>query len=840
MHPIAAVPKESKSAMYDEMVTGTGTIRPHWQPIVGALTTLPPLVFAERVERARRQFQENGVTYNVYNDPRGVDRGWSVDLLPLPIPPHEWAQIEAGLAQRAQLFNAILADLYGPQKLLHDKHFPASLVFGNARYLRPCAGLVGTGANQLHFYAADLVRAGDGGWWVLSDRVDAPSGAGYALENRNVLARTLQEAFRAAPVRRLQPFFELWQAALQNLSPRGRDNPRMVLLTPGPYNETYFEHVYLARELGLTLVEGADLTVRDQRVFLKTLGGLQQVDVILRRQDSEFCDPLELRADSSLGVVGLVQAVRAGNVVIANPLGAGLVESPALAAFLPVLSRTLLGEDLAIPSVATWWLGQRQALAEVEDAFARMVIKPSFPSRGVEPVFAGTLTGAERARLLAEIKAAPWRYCAQERVQSSAMPVWTPAGLTPQPMVLRVFVVNDNGRFVAMPGGLTRVSGDVQKPIVSMQRGGVSKDTWVLAADALDPVVVPSPAAARVPPIRRSGDDLPSRAAEDLFWLGRYIERLDNSARLLRCALSRIGAGNVGPREQLEITIANRLAASYGLIDQRLIGMPADSTSIAQALAQACSPGPAMNEMFRAIQRLTTSVRQRLSVDMWNVANNLLGDVRGRMKQNPNDVDRLLRGLDQLIEVLAALGGMTGENMTRHAGWRFLDMGRRLERSLFSVTAARGAIGPPGNGREPGLRVALELCDSSITYRSRYLMLPRLAPVLDLVLTDDTNPRALAFQLVAMTAHIDALPRREERPFSGMEEKLAHGALAALRLFDIEALSQTATVAAALDRLRDLLEDTSRRMLALSDAVSRAYFSHVKPPQAVGYDVATA
>jgi uncharacterized circularly permuted ATP-grasp superfamily protein/uncharacterized alpha-E superfamily protein len=835
MTALSSASAAAEQAMFDEMVTGSGTIRPHWQPIVGALTTLPPLVFAERVERARRQFQENGVTYNVYNDPKGVDRGWSVDLLPLPIPPDEWERIESGLAQRAQLFNAILADIYGPQKLLHDRHYPPSLVFGNARYLRACAGLAGTGRNQLHIYAADLVRAVDGGWWVLSDRLDAPSGAGYALENRNVLARTLQEAFRAAPVRRLQPFFELWQAALQNLSPRGRDNPRMVLLTPGPYNETYFEHVYLARELGLTLVEGADLTVRDSRVYLKTLGGLQQVDVILRRQDSEFCDPLELRADSTLGVVGLVQAVRAGNVVIANPLGAGVIESPALSAFLPVLCRTLLGEELALPSVATWWLGQKRALDEVEAAFERMVIKPSFPARGMEPVFAGTLSAAERTRLMVDIKAQPWRYCAQERVRSSAMPVWTPAGLTPQPMVLRVFVVNDNGRFTAMPGGLTRVSGDVQRPIVSMQRGGVSKDTWVLAREGYDPVVVPSPATSRIPPIRRSGDDLPSRAAEDLFWLGRYIERLDNSARVLRCALSRIGASNIGVREQLEITIANRMAASYGLLDQKLIGIPADSTTVLHALAQACAPGPAMNDIFRAIQRLITSVRQRLSADMWNVGSTLLGEVRGRMKHNPNDIDKLLRGLDLLIETLAALGGMASENMTRHAGWRFLDMGRRLERSLFSVAAARAAIAPPGNAREPGLRVALELCDSTITYRSRYLMQPRLAPVLDLVLTDDTNPRALAFQLVAMTAHIDALPRREERPFSGMEEKLAHGALAALRLFDVEALSDARSVGAALDRLRDLLDDTGRRMQALSDALTRAFFSHVKPAQALGY-----
>ncbi len=824
------------AAVFDEMVTGAGTIRPHWQPIVGALTALPPLIFAERVERARRQFQENGVTYNVYNDPRGVDRGWSVDLLPLPIPAPEWRRISAALAQRAQLLNMVLQDVYGPQRLLKEGLYPPSLVYGNPRYLRPCSGVTGGGRNGLHFYTADLVRAADGAWWVLSERTDAPSGAGYALENRNVLSRTLQEAFRASPVRGLQPFFELWQTALQALAPPGRDNPRMVLLTPGPYNETYFEHVYLARQLGLTLVEGADLTVRNDHVYLKTLGGLQQVDVILRRQDSEFCDPLELRADSSLGVVGLVEAVRAGNVTVANPLGSGVIETPALAAFLPNLARQLLGEDLLMPSAATWWCGQDSALTEMVANLDRVVIKPSFPTRGEEPIFPRTLSAAGKAELIGRIKALPHRFVAQELVQSSAMPVWTPAGLAPQPMVLRVFLVNHDGQFVAMPGGLTRVSGDVKKPVVSMQRGGVSKDTWVLS-DGDTPTALAALATSRPLPIRRSSDDLPSRAAEDLFWLARYVERMDNSARILRGALSRIGAGNIGPRGHVEIGIATRLAASYGLLDTTLIGAPADSNAVVSALAHACGRGPAIDTIFRSLHRLTTNVRHRLSADMWNVANTLTSEVRAHLKHGPNDIDKLLRGLDLVIEVLAAFGGMASENMTRHAGWRFLDMGRRLERALFTCAVAGGALAAPARGTEAGLRVALEMCDSTITYRTRYLSAPQAGPVLDLILTDDTNPRALAFQLVATTAHLDALPRRDERPFSGMEEKLAHGALAALRLQDIEALGNPDTFDATVDRLRSLVDDTQRRMLALSDALTRAFFSHVKPPQALGYDL---
>jgi uncharacterized circularly permuted ATP-grasp superfamily protein len=381
------------AGVYDEMSAAPGVLRPHWDAFIGSMSALGAEELARRWKIARQRIRENGVTYNVYGDPLGMDRPWNLDSIPLLIPPAEWNALEAGLIQRAHLLNYILADLYGPQQLLRGGHLPPALVFANPGFWRPCHGMPTPVQPYLHLLAVDLARSPDGQWWVLADRTQAPSGAGYALENRTVLAETFPDLFREFHVERLASFFHSFRETLLRLSPSQRDNPRVVLLTPGPFNETYFEHSYLARYLGFTLVQGGDLTVRDSRVFLQTLDGLKPVDVILRRVDDGFCDPIELRSDSFLGVAGLVEAVRAGNVVVANALGSGLIESAAFMPFLPRLSQRLFGERLKLPSVATWWCGQPQPLQYVLDNLDFLVIKPAFPAHGpapgMEPVLAG-------------------------------------------------------------------------------------------------------------------------------------------------------------------------------------------------------------------------------------------------------------------------------------------------------------------------------------------------------------------------------------------------------------------------------------------------------------------
>src|SRR6202163_2365127 len=547
MHgPLLSTGYPQTAGVYDEMSSGLAVLRPHWDLFINSLSALRSQELARRWQTARQRIRENGVTYNVYGDPLGMDRPWNLDAIPLMISPQEWRLLEAGLIQRARLLNLILADLYGPQRLLNGGLLPPALVFANPGFWRPCHGLRVPGDTYLHLLAVDLARGPDGEWWVISDRTQAPSGAGYALENRIVMAETFPDLFREFRVKRLASFFQSFRDTLLRLSPSPHENPRVVLLTPGPYNETYFEHSYLARYLGVTLVQGGDLTVRDNRVFLQTLEGIKTVDVILRRVDDVYCVPIELRSDSFLGVAGLVEAVRAGNVAVANALGSGLIETSAFMPFLPGLSLRMLGEGLKLPTVATWWCGQPKALRYVLDNLDFLVIKPAFPSKGMEPVFGGKLDANERSQLIARIRESPHEFAGQEVLNLSTVPVLSEErGLTPRRVVLRVYLAAEGDSWVVIPGGLARVSSSIDTPVVSMQRGGGSKDTWVLSEGPVDTFSLQRPRDVPVDLSRGVVSDLPSRAADHVFWLGRYAERGEHLARMLRCILIRL-TGQLG------------------------------------------------------------------------------------------------------------------------------------------------------------------------------------------------------------------------------------------------------------------------------------------------------
>src|SRR5580692_4645112 len=525
---------------YDESSADGVTPRPHWVHLIESLQAVGPEELGRRWARAERRIRENGITYNIYGDPLGGNRPWKIDIIPFLIAADEWRFIEAGIIQRAQLLNLLLEDLYGPQDLVAHGHFPAALLYANPAFLRPMAGVRVPAHSYLHMLAVDLARSPDGQWWVLSDRTQAPSGSGYALENRTIVSDVLPDLFRSSNVLRLAPFFRAQRDALTHLA--GRDNPRIVLLTPGPYNETYFEHSYISRYLGFTLVEGADLTVRDRRVYLKTVDGLEQVDVILRRVDDSFCDPLELRSDSLLGVSGLVDAIVAGNVKVANALGSGLIETAAIMPFLPGLSRQLLGEKLKLPSVATWWCGQSYALDWVLDHLDSVVVKPAFPSRGMEPVFGAELPQTEKGKFAEKLRTHPHEYVAQEQVALSNAPVWDKGHLHARSVVLRAYVLNTGDGWMAIPGGLVRVA-ETEGSVVSMQRGGHSKDAWVLWDSPVDKFSLLRP---RNEPVvlRRELPSVPSSVADNVFWLGRYVERAEHTARIVRCMTSRVRRAN--------------------------------------------------------------------------------------------------------------------------------------------------------------------------------------------------------------------------------------------------------------------------------------------------------
>jgi uncharacterized circularly permuted ATP-grasp superfamily protein/uncharacterized alpha-E superfamily protein len=810
------------SGVHDESASVSGEPRPHWQKFAQSFETLGREELAARWENGRRIIREHGVTYNIYGDPQGMDRPWELDMVPLLIPPEEWGHIEDGLGQRARLFNLILADLYGPQRLLREGFLPPALVFGNPAFLRPCHGIRPPQDIYLHLQAADLARSPDGQWWVLANRTQAPSGSGYALENRIVLSRILPEQFRDCQVQRLASFFRIGRDTLRGLAPRPADNPNVVLLTPGPHNETYFEHAYLARYLGFTLVEGGDLTVRDRRVVLKTLEGLQPVDVILRRLDDTFCDPLELRSDSFLGVPGLVEAARAGHVAIANALGSGLMESPALLAFLPSLCRRVLGEELKLPSVATWWCGQAREQNYVLEHLDRIVIKPAFGPHARKPVFGGRLDAKERAQLVAAIRARPFEFVGQEQVALSTAPVWENGKLDPRRVVVRAYVAANGDAFTVMPGGLTRVSTTAGDPVVSMQSGGGSKDTWVLSDGPVAPVSLLTPSG-QPENAERVAAELPSRVADNLYWLGRYAERLEDTLRLLRCIIKRI-ADEASSESSPELGALAQVSAALELLPPRFAGRVALRELEQELLLLIYNPQRpgGVRELVRRIQHIASIARDRFSTDTWRILNQLQLDSRIRPGRLP--LANALTLLNTLIMDLGAFSGMEMENMTRGHGWRFLDFGRRLERAYQLVNVVCAALSPEIKTNAV-LEPLLEIADSSMTYRRRYFAQAQLAPALDLLLSDAGNPRSLAFQLAALSEHAANLPRDVRAPKVLAEQKRLAGLTALLANADLAALART-WEQGGTEALTGWLGEFAAGLTALSDELTHYYFSH--------------
>ena len=815
------------AGVFDELLDETRQPRGHYAGLVEHLGSRGLDGLRQRAETGRRLVAEQGITYNVYNDPRGMERPWELDPMPLIMSAAEWSRLESGMVQRATLLNRILADCYGPQELIRTAHLPPALVFGQRDFLRPCHGHRPPDGTWLHLYAADLARSPDGQWWVISDRTQIPTGAGYALANRLISSRILPEPFRSLHVQRLAGFFREMQGALAALGTRRTEHPRVVMLTPGPHNETYFEQAYLARYLGYTLVEGQDLTVRDERVFLKTLSGLDPVDVILRRVDDDFCDPLELRNGSMLGVPGLTGAWRSGNVAVANALGSALLQSPAFMAFLPGLSRHLLGEKLQLPSVATWWCGQQAAAKYVTEHLDSVFVKPAFRTRlrGMDPDRPPSAT--ERTALLARIRFQPHLFVGQELVQHSTAPALRGDALAPVPVALRVYLIATRDGYRMMPGGLARVARESTGRSVAMQRGGASKDVWVLSDQPVSAVTLLASAGGGVE-LRRVGNNLTSRLADNFYWLGRYGERADATARLLRSALMRFSPESAGSAMPFLAPLLDALEA------QGVIESAAEKPSVRQssealeaellaAIFDAERPN-SLRSITTNLHRLGMLVRDRTSNDFWRIVSQLHDGLA-----TPSST-LMLAGdavgvINRLLQGVFAFHGISRENMTRAQAWRFLDMGRRVERALYLCTFLECALESANADDPSALEAVLEFADSTLTYRSRYNLLPDITPVYDLVLLDDTNPRSLLHQLNYLAKHFDRLPDARLHALPTPGQRILLESVARLRLLDPHALG-TAVSGWRESDVAHAIRQTAESMRQLSDCIAAQYFAH--------------
>jgi uncharacterized circularly permuted ATP-grasp superfamily protein/uncharacterized alpha-E superfamily protein len=787
----------------DEYIAQDGTPRPVWTRFFDAFAELTQGDIERRFGFADRHLREAGVTYRAPGET--ADRLWPLSHLPLLIDEAEWQQLTAGIVQRAELLELVLSDLYGEGRLVAEGAIPAAVIAGSTEYLRAVCGIKPPGGRYLNLYAADVGRGPDGRWWVLGDRTQAPSGAGYALENRLVLSRAFTSLYKSMNVERVAPFFEAFRDALR--ASADRDEPRIGLLTPGSFSETYFEHATLARYLGFLLVEGDDLAVSGDRIHIRTVAGLKRLDVLLRRVDSNFLDPLELDASSQLGVPGLIDVLRKNGIVVANMPGSGVMEARALLGFLPSLSRRFFGEDLKMPHIATWWCGQKSAREEVLSRLDQIAIEGAYgkgiPGFGKGPVLASELSATERERLRGAIHDRGIDYVGQELVRLSTTPVWDNGRITPRPFVLRIFAAATPGGWTIMPGGFCRIADQPDARAVSMGDGARAADVWVVSDKAVSTAsLLPSGDNVR---IRRIAGWVPSRAADNLFWLGRNLERAEATLRLVRALGTQRDPGK-GPSSVLHsVERIQRLLVTWGATSQATRAQPAKVA--VEALQSEDKFGSALS-LVRAAQRTATSLRERLSPDAWQV----ITEMTQRLAQEVDDDDGVVVAAELTLRELASFAGLAQENMNRAAGWRFLEMGRRAERAINTMRLARQFAYDEAGGED--LDTLLTLVDCQITYRSRYLVGPLLAPVRDLVVLDLYNPRSVAFQVSALNDHIASLPTLKEGGLIERPHRLAVGLQATL----------TTAEAASLDT--KTLFALEQDLLDLADAIGSHYFPH--------------
>jgi len=755
---------------YREAFADGALLRRHWLPLATAFGAIPADVLGQRQERVRRMRHEDGATFNPFDDADGRGTPWALDMIPVPIPATEWAAVEAGLLQRAALLERILADIYGPQDLIHQGHLPAELIFANPNFLRPCHGITPAGNRYITYYAADLYRAVDGRFSVIRDYAANPAGIGYALENRIVISRVFPELYHQTQIKRLAPFFHTFHQSLSERAPKGRQDPGIVLLSPGPDSRIYFEHALLSRYLGYPLVEGQDLTVRNGEIFLKKLAGLEPVDTIFRHICDHDSDPFTLRRATASGVAGMIQACRDQQVDVVNPIGSGFADTPALSVFLPQLCRHLMGMELLLDNHPAWWCGMENDRNHVLSNLNQLIVEWAM-ARSPAPI---------PDNLAGRISAAPHLYMARLPIHPATVPAWDPDGIDPRYTLFRVFACATRDGFTAMPGGLAITAPDVPTLMGAAPERQQSKDIWVFSDGPVTHFSLMS-SLQSVAEFKR-GSDLPSRAADHLLWLGRYLERAEGLVRLLRAVYRRL-AGEARLVDitdlpfLLSILRAENTIPSDTADKARVIRYRALSADLNDALYRKDRTGSVVFVLER-VREAARNVRDRLSLDSWRAINRLEG-FAGMPSGDPLDC------LDDTLFTLSAFSGLAMESMTRGLGWRFMDMGRRVERAINLTHRIRIAL-PQMCGQSPStLEALLEVADSIMTYRGRYRAAFQLAPVLDLLLIDESNPKSLAFQCSQLAAHVDQLPRQSNRRFTTQEERLALEMLTAIRLMDL-------------------------------------------------------
>nr|WP_314258117.1 circularly permuted type 2 ATP-grasp protein [uncultured Devosia sp.] len=773
----------------DEMIDPQGNVRPGWSQLMAEFDKLGPTELAARFERADQYLRDAGVFYRKYDGAEGKERDWPLAHVPLLIDEADWSRISTGLIQRAELLETVIADIYGDNRLVQQGLLPPELVAQNGEFLRPLVGVRPVSGHYLHFCAFELGRGPDGAWWVLGDRAQAPSGAGFALENRVATTRALSDIYAEMNVQRLAGFFRDFRDML--FADAKRDGGRVGILTPGQLNETYFEHAYIARYLGLMLLEGEDLIVEDGNVMVRTVAGLKPVSVLWRRMDASFVDPLELRYDSRIGTPGMVEALRNRSISMINALGTGLLETRALAAFMPRLAQKLLGQDLLLPEIATWWCGQPGEQSHVLDNFDNLLIGPAFATTLPFDDLRGTALGssipeAQKAILRERIRANGADYVGQEPVQLSTAPVYVDGKLQPRPITLRVFAARTAEGWTIMPGGFARVGSNLDTSAIAMQRGGQAADVWVLSSKPVERVSLLPQDGEKL--VRNSPGSLPSRAADNLIWLGRYAERCEATVRILRAYNARL--------------------AELSKADLPILTHAADFLDSIDVDASEAMPQGLLASIDSAVHS-AGQIRDRFSPDGWLALDDLQKTAR-RFATRVRPGDDATRAMTVLLRKLAGFSGLVHENMYRFAGWRFLELGRRLERAIQIARIASHLTGP--DAPDGSLEMFLEIGDSVMSHRRRYSVSAGTQSAVDLLVLDPLNPRSVQFQVTELRNQIEMLPGGVE---DGIMSPVAKAALQ---------IETDLRIAVAADMTPDRLDKLAADIGILAGLVAAAYF----------------
>ncbi len=820
------------NSAFDEAMTPEGNLRPHWKTLVQGLEELGRSELDRRWKQGLAQIYRDGITFNPFDMDCGNSRPWMLDPIPMVFAESEWNRLSLGVQQRARIFENLLADLYGPQHLIRQKIIPPEFLFDNPVVFPAYHGSVSSDQKCLSLFASDLARQPDGQWLVTGDRTRAPFGLGYVLENRFITSQILPSFFRRSVIRRIASFYSSLRKGLIGRAYRNRENPRVVMLTSGPTSRAYFEDAYLARYLGFILAEGGDLAVRDHRVMLKTLGGLLPGEVIFRRADDELCDPVELAGASQSGVAGLLESCRLQNVAVANTIGSRLAESPVFLSRLPEICRFLLSEDLQLPSVPTYWCGTPDSLEYVIKNLDDLLIRQAYRTSADEaPLRPSVMRSEEKELLINQLRAQPGKFVAQQVGSRSTVPVWTEQGAAPWHLAVRAFATWRDDSVAVLPGGLARIATDPNRLDSTMTSGERSQDIWVLSDQPVKDIRL-TPLYSQQVVLRRSSPDLPSRVADNLFWLGRNIGRAEGSIRLLREILQLLSSesdrGDVLKPLLRALVDLGQIDPDYAIseLGTQLRAVEDVLPDCMFDLARERSLRSSVQHAFR----LVSSVPDRINPDMSRVVRRLHEICRPDAAQSKPTVSQSLALLDEMLTTVASFDGLAAECMTRGFGWLFLDLGIRLERSWTLALLLESTLRQVANEEQSLLESVLQIGGSLMTYRSRYLSNLQVAPVLDLLICDETNPRSIAYQVRRIHDHLNQLPPPDQYGARTLEQSIALSLVSLINLADVFDVAKPSKHQRRTD-LEKLLDKIREEIPRLSDVISSRYLIHAGMPR---------